>query len=294
MEPLPDEVLARIPGWEGRAPHAERLATGWSNANYRIRVGSEVFVLRVADPLCERMGVDRAREQAAARAAAQAGIGPEIVAFLEPEGHMLTRFIEGRTWGHSETRPADEVERVARRVLDVHALPLLDAAFCPFRAIESYVAQTRALGGTLPPGFERHAGRLRGAEVRLRDDAWPVRFCHHDLSPANFIDDGEIRILDWEYAAPGDPFFDLATLVTSHGYDDAEETRMLETYLGRAPSLRERARLDDMKLVYDMREATWSLLRFTLTDPEAPLAAKLRYSADIFFGRLDASLAGGA
>ena len=33
---------------------------------------------------------------------------------------------------------------------------------------------------------------------------------HNDLLNANFLDDGSIRILDWEYAGMADPYFDLA------------------------------------------------------------------------------------
>ena len=47
-----------------------------------------------------------------------------------------------------------------------------------------------------------------------------LRPCHNDLLNANFIDDGErIRIVDWEYAGMGDPFFDLGNFSVNHELD---------------------------------------------------------------------------
>ena len=44
-----------------------------------------------------------------------------------------------------------------------------------------------------------------------------MRPCHNDLLNANFIDDGaRIRIVDWEYAGMGDPFFDLGNFSINH------------------------------------------------------------------------------
>ena len=63
-------------------------------------------------------------------------------------------------------------------------------------------------GVPIPPEYEL-ARESRPVERARR----PVleRPCHNDLLNANFIDDGaRIRIVDWEYAGMGDPFFDLA------------------------------------------------------------------------------------
>ena len=51
-----------------------------------------------------------------------------------------------------------------------------------------------------------------------------LRPCHNDLLNANFIDDGaRIRIIDWEYAGMGDPFFDLGNFSINHELTDAED-----------------------------------------------------------------------
>ena len=52
-------------------------------------------MLRIGGERTELLGIDRRAEEAAARVAADLGVGPEVVAFVEPEGSLVTRFVEG-------------------------------------------------------------------------------------------------------------------------------------------------------------------------------------------------------
>ncbi len=52
-------------------------------------------MLRVGGRDTALLGIDREVEHAASVAAAALGIGPEVVAFVEPEGYLVTRFVEG-------------------------------------------------------------------------------------------------------------------------------------------------------------------------------------------------------
>ena len=55
--------------------------------------------------------------------------------------------------------------------------------------------------------------------------------CHNDLLNANFIDDGDrLRIVDWEYAGMGDPFFDLGNFSVNHGLSLDEDLVLLAAY----------------------------------------------------------------
>ncbi|MCY0672179.1 phosphotransferase, partial [Klebsiella pneumoniae] len=66
--------------------------------------------------------------------------------------------------------------------------------------------------------------------------------CHNDLLPANLLDDGrDIRIIDWEYASMGDPYFDLAALCANARLDEDAANGMLTAYLGRDPRPNESA-----------------------------------------------------
>jgi thiamine kinase-like enzyme len=101
----------------------------------------------------------------------------------------------------------------------------------------------------------------------------PARPCHNDLLIGNFLDEGHtLRILDWEYAGMGDPYFDLANFSTNHELDESGDRMLLEAYFG---EYREQdfARLRLMRIMSDFREAMWGVvqqgLRTTDTDYEA-------------------------
>jgi thiamine kinase-like enzyme len=116
-----------------------------------------------------------------------------------------------------------------------------------------------------------------------------MRPCHNDLLNANFIDDGErIRIVDWEYAGMGDPFFDLGNFSVNHGLDADEDAILLAAYEGVARPAR-LARLRLMRVVSDFREAMWGVLQQALSTLDVDFAAY----AELHFERLLANADGG-
>ena len=110
-----------------------------------------------------------------------------------------------------------------------------------------------------------------------------LRPCHNDLLNANFIDDGErIRIVDWEYAGMGDPFFDLGNFSINHELSPDEDAILLAAYDGRE-HLPERparlARLTLMRTVSDFREAMWGVLQQGISTLDVDFVA---YAGDHF------------
>ena len=76
----------------------------------------------------------------------------------------------------------------------------------------------------IPAEYELAPATARRIELAFLADPLELRPCHNDLLPANFIDDGErIRIVDWEYAGMGDPFFDLGNFSINHELTSDED-----------------------------------------------------------------------
>ena len=88
-------------------------------------------------------------------------------------------------------------------------------------------------GVPIPPEYERAAAVGRRIEAAFLADPIELRPCHNDLLNANFIDDGtRIRIIDWEYAGMGDPFFDLGNFSINHELTPDEDAMLLREYDG--------------------------------------------------------------
>jgi len=112
------------------------------------------------------------------------------------------------------------------------------------------------------------------------------RPCHNDLLLANWLDDGErLWIIDWEYAAMGDIFFDLGNFAVHHQLSDAEEGALLQAYFGRA-TREANARLRLMKIISDLREAMWAVVQTTISTLDYDFVAYGRKHFDRYAAQL--------
>lgn len=262
-----DQIIGRVPGWTEADITLEPLG-GLTNANYRVQVDGERFVLRVSGANADYLGIDRQAEFEALRAASKAGIGPEVIHVLQPEGHLVTRFIDGRRWTVEEYRTPETLRRVVKTVKRMHALPPIHATFSPFQRVASYAKQARRFGVPFPKDWNIFSEKVRVIQAERREDSTPwLGLCHNDLFSVNLLDDGHVRIVDWEFAGMGDIYFDLAALVWAYDEDGPLppelETYLLKCYFGEVTA-QHRRRLAGMKFMLLFFTAMWGMLQHGL------------------------------
>jgi len=278
-----DDIVSRL--WPGAQAAVESLGGGITNENYRVTVGGAAYVVRIGGKDTELLGIDRAVEHAATLAAAAAGVGPEVVAFLEDEGVLVTRFVAGRPVPPEEMRRPEAIRRAAAALRRFHEGRPIAGRFDSFRIVEAYRDTAAAHGVRIPEAYAW--ARERAAEVERARGAQPLRPCHCDLLNANFIDDGSsIRIVDWEYAGMGDVFFDLANFSINHELAGDENRVLLEAYFGKARG-REFASLVLMRFMSDFREAMWGVVQQGISRLDFDFVAY----ADEHFARLERTAA---
>jgi thiamine kinase-like enzyme len=273
------EAVERV--WPGRGARFEVLGGGITNHNVKVELDGERYVLRIAGKDTELLGIDRTVELEATRAAAGVGVGPEVVAFVEPEGWLVTAFIEGAIPPVERMREPEMLGRVARALLAFHGGRAIPGRFDSFRVVETYRDTALSRGGTVPAEFDR-AYEIAERIERLRGEVAP-RPCHNDLLNANFLDDGErLRIVDWEYAGMGDVFFDLANFSINHELDEEARHALLEAYFGEVRAEDKQA-LELMRFMSDFREAMWGVVQTAVSALDFDFAG---YAAE-HFGRLE-------
>ena len=260
-----DEVVARV--WPGGVDAVEPLGGGITNRNFKVEAGGESFVLRIGGKDTELLGIDRVHEHAASLVAASLGVGPEVVAFVEPDGYLVTRFLEG-----SPVEPEEmPVAAVGELLRLVHGAGPIEARFDSFRVVEAYREIAERNGVAVPAAYAE--AKRRADEIERRRARDELRLCHNDLLNANFIDDGDrIRIVDWEYAGMGDPFFDLANFAVNHSLDEEGEQMLLAGYAGEATDAALDA-LHEMRFMSDFREAMWGVVQQAISDLDFDFAA---------------------
>jgi thiamine kinase-like enzyme len=252
------------------------LPGGITNENFLVEVeGTDSrYVARLPGKDTHLLGIDRDAEVAATRAAAAVGVGPEVVAFLREHTILVTRFIDGRPLRSDDLANPDVIGRLGRALRILHAGPAIPGSFDPIATATTYLERARErgiAGTTLQREARVVAHRIAAAPALKTLDAAP---CHNDLLAANLIDDGEaIRIVDWEYAAMGDPRFDLANLAANNELDDDRLRALVEAHDGVPADRRRLGELRLLRVVSDFREAAWGVLQQAISGLDTDFVA---------------------
>jgi thiamine kinase-like enzyme len=261
-----EEAISRVPFWKGKKNVIKTTALGGgiTNNNFKVEVDGEAFVLRITGARTELLGIDRENEYAANLQAGKLGIAPEVIYFIRPEGYLVTRFLDANPLLPPEITTNAMIEELAHVLKQVHAMPPVPGKFNVFRVVEEYIQTVRDHQVTFPNDFDWIDRHAQDAEKALAANPYTPVPCHNDLLNANFLFDGNIRILDWEYAGMGDAFFDLANFSVHHQLTDEQERWLLRCYLGEQ-NQRDWGRLKILKTMSDFREAMWALIQVAVS-----------------------------
>lgn len=252
VDSLAAGIIAGIPVLTG-ATIVRQLSHGPVNRSWLLATDDSQLVLRVDGSLAGQLGLDRRGELAVLNAVSAAGIGPEPI-WADPErGWLVTRYLPGRAWENDHLKDPTRLERLAGVLKLLHALPPAGPAFEPGRIARVYAAQI----GTEAAG--RLAEETEARAQVLYADTGPGVMCHNDLVNANIIESEPLRFIDWEYAAVGDPYFDLAVIVREHELTVPETRKLLEAWSGSCTPEQE-FRLNAYGELYDRLAALWHLL----------------------------------
>jgi thiamine kinase-like enzyme len=256
-----DAAVERL--WPGRRATVTVLGGGITNHNFKIEVDGAAYVLRMVGAKTGLLGIDRAVEHAASLRAEEIGIGPPVADFIASEGWLVTRFIDGRPIPVEEMRSPSTLPRVAAALRMLHSARAIPGRFDSFAVVDVYRSEAEANGVQIPEEFAR--AREVADRIRAARGPQPLVPCHNDLLNANFLDDGAIRIVDWEYAGMGDRFFDLANFSVNHEFGVEDDGRLVAAYFGteRESDL---ASVRLMRFMSDFREAMWGVLQSGISE----------------------------
>lgn len=254
------ERASRLGCWNGSVD-PRPLGGGITNQNFVVEDAGNRFFVRIGDDIPIH-GVMRFNELAASRAAAAAGVSPEVV-HHEP-GALVMRFIDGETLDEARVREPASLERIVPLLKRCHDeipkhLRGPSLVFWVFQVVRDYA-------GTLRDGGSRMIAalpRLLEISTMLEREVGAVQlvFGHNDLLAANFIDDGErMWLVDWDYAGFNSPLFDLGGLASNNQLDADTEAWVLSTYFGAPADAALMRRYRAMKCASLLRETLWSMV----------------------------------
>jgi thiamine kinase-like enzyme len=153
--------------------------------------------------------------------------------------------------------------RVAEALRRLHSARAIPGRFDSFAVVDDYRAEAEANGVQIPAAFSD--AREVAERIRAARGQQPLVPCHNDLLNANFLDDGAIRIVDWEYAGMGDRFFDLANFSVNHEFGLDDDRRLVAAYFGTERDS-DLASVRLMRFMSDFREAMWGVLQSGISE----------------------------
>jgi thiamine kinase len=247
-----EEVRAAVESALGKPLHDVRIDSmgmGARNSLWRIRGPGYDWMARIAHDR-PSLDLDVAQEYAAQYAAAAAGMAPEVILTWPEQRLLVMRFVPAAPWSVANVR--SRMEHLALRVRALHAIapPQMLSPFNLVAGVSSLMA--RALS-TSAVGLEHD--RLRSQVETLAERYQPVQspvFCHNDLHHLNLLGEKPLFV-DWEYAAIGDPYMDLAAVATYHDFDANQRTELLHSYGGQ----RSAADFDNVCALFDALHVAW-------------------------------------
>jgi thiamine kinase-like enzyme len=262
-------VLAGIPGLAAGEDLAIERIGGLTNRNYKVTLGAERYVLRLAGAGTSDY-IDRAAEAHNARLAAAAGVNAQVLHFEVESGTMLARYIDDSlTMSEAAFKDLARVERAAHAFRRMHRFAQPFAGrFDVFAQIDEYLALLRRNNAKIPDGYEALQKEADAARRVLGERPAALAPCHNDPLAENFLDAPDrMYLVDWEYAGMNDPMWDLGDLSVEAGFDPEQDEALLRDYFEGAPPEDQRGRMVLAKGLCDLVWTLWGLLQVMNDNP---------------------------
>jgi thiamine kinase-like enzyme len=260
-------VLAQVPEWGDKSLTLSRVPGGLTNVNWRIDVEGDrqAYFVKVPGSGTEQF-IDRATVNAAARQAADMGVGPAVL-FYDPEtGIEISEFLDDyRPCGTEDLSPVEGVAQVMGLYRRWHSGPALPQTKTVFDMIAEHREQLRRDGAAMPAWVEEVLARYDEAAARFLASGLDIVPCHNDPNPSNFMRSTArpakpMKLIDYDYASNNERSYEIGVFVGGYFLDDDRTRQAIESYCGHCDP-RLWARMLVMRVIADIKWGLWALVR---------------------------------
>jgi thiamine kinase-like enzyme len=278
-------IVATLPPFSGRTLDDLRLRRlpGLTNRTFKVTLAGQHFVLRLPGSGTECY-IDRRAEAHNTAIAAGLGLCAPLLYHDHDSGIQLSRYIEhGKALDREALRDPGALRAVTRLLQRLHhSGRRFLGRMCLFAKLDQYLALAARGDDDLRRRLRHLRETCEPLRSRLEHGPQVLKPCHIDPAPANFFrattTTGQPRyyLLDWEYSAMCEPFWDLADLAAEAEFGRDREMALLECYYGEVgAAVYTRFRL--YRAMLDLLAAAWAAARLagrdddTDTEPDSDL-----------------------
>jgi len=234
-DPDTRELVDGLGLFKGRDVTLSPLSGGSMNSVFLAQVGNDRYVIRKPGSSSDLLGMNRTAEHRNAEIAAETGVAPKILEYVDASDVMVLEFIEGPSPTAEDLQSSAQVRRLAQSCLRLHGGRRFVNDFDMYRKIEDWfgVCQERAIG--VPDGVQERMALVGEVAQTLAHNSLPGVPCHNDLAPYNFIDDAaSLRMIDFEFSGNHDPCSELGMMADEAELDEDLRALLCEVYFGEA------------------------------------------------------------
>jgi thiamine kinase-like enzyme len=190
-------------------------------------------------------------------AAGESGVGAKVLESFPGLPAIILEYIDGRTLDTPDLSKPEYIPRLGRAIRDLHTYaPPMANSIVIWQFLDDYLRLFEQHALTWPPGQREWLPAIRRIQAALEVNALPPVPSNNDLLAKNIMDDGRIRIIDYDFSGMNDPMFDVGDLAMEGDYDPDQIRTVCEAYFGRHDQVQyTRARLWGISAQY-----TWTLL----------------------------------
>ncbi len=246
----------------------EKINGGLTNENFKVTVANKAYFFRVSNNENSLLNNSLEREWQITKLISAAGIGPKVIHYSPLYNILVTDFIE--TKKNVDLRNPATIKIVCNLINSLHRLQVMfPTEYEPIEVLKKDVERAKAVGIVFPSLLE-----ILLQKINCFHTIMPKVPTHLDLHAGNILDQGEqMFLIDWEYAAMSDPFFDLATSTSAENFSDDEMQALLQCYLERNPTVEEINYFYKMRILADARWAVWCFIQAEISTMDEPFEA---------------------
>jgi thiamine kinase-like enzyme len=251
-----EEAVSKVEDWKGKDVDIQPLSGGLTNSSFKVTVDGLPYFIRVPGESTELLAIDRNNEYHNSKAAAQAGVGPQVLYHLPEYNVMVLKFLEGKTMSKDSLSAPGMPMRMAQAIKKLHAGPRFLTDFNMFRLTEYYLSICAPRDVRIPEGYHDRMPTVARIEKAMSVNPLPTVPCNNDLLAENYIDDGNnLWLIDYEYSGNNDPTFELGNTCQEMQFNDEQIREICAAYFGSASA----AMIARMKLNMIMSDVGWGL-----------------------------------
>lgn len=215
------------------------LKAGMTNKSFLFRVDDKSCICRIPGPGTELL-INRKQEKKVYDAIAPLGITEHVVYMNEKTGYKIADYYEGAR--NACSGDWSDMEQCMAMVRRLHQSGITVGHDFDIRErIDFYEKLCRSHGAILFEDYYEVRGWMDWLMDTLEGMNRPRCLCHIDANVDNFLflEDGGVKLLDWEYAGMCDPVMDVSMCAIYSYYNEDEMEKLLELYLEREPETEE-------------------------------------------------------